>query len=83
MLVGNHVIGLIAEQRKPYLTNSVIGDSRLGDQDWAQREGIVSFAGHPLIVEGRLVGVLEIFARQPLPPTIFDTLDRRRPMALP
>jgi two-component system, sensor histidine kinase and response regulator len=74
VLVGNHAIGLIAEQRKPYLTNSVVGDARLGDQDWAQREGIASFAGYPLIVEGRLVGVLEIYARQPFPSTILEAL---------
>ena len=74
VLVGNHAVGLIAEQRKPYLTNAVVGDPRLGDQDWAQREGIVSFAGYPLIVEGRLVGVLEIFSRQPFPPTILEAL---------
>ena len=32
----------------------------------ARREGMVSFAGHPLIVENRLVGVLALFARRPL-----------------
>lgn len=64
--VGKFKIGLIAQERKPHLTNSVVGDSRVSDQEWAIREKMVSFAGYPLIVEGRLVGVAAMFARRPL-----------------
>jgi signal transduction histidine kinase/ActR/RegA family two-component response regulator len=64
--VGEWKIGWIAEQRKPHLTNQVIGDPRVSDQEWAEREGMVSFAGYPLVVEERLVGVVAMFARQPL-----------------
>jgi signal transduction histidine kinase/CheY-like chemotaxis protein len=65
--VGQLQIELIAEQRKPYSTNTAIGDPRVDDQDWARREKIVAFSGHPLLVEGRVVGVMAIFSRQPLP----------------
>jgi GAF domain-containing protein len=34
--------------------------------DWARREGIRSFAGHPLIFHGTILGVLAIFSREPL-----------------
>ena len=64
--VGKFKIGAIARDRKPHLTNSVIGDPRIPDQEWARQEGIVSFAGYPLVVEDRLVGVWAMFARQPL-----------------
>ncbi len=64
--VGKFKIGLIAEERMPHLTNSVVGDSRVGDQEWARREGMVAFAGYPLIVEERLVGVMAMFAKHPL-----------------
>lgn len=64
--VGQFKIGLIAEERKPHLTNEVIGDPRVSDQEWARREGMVAFAGYPLIVESRLVGVVAMFARQAL-----------------
>jgi len=64
--VGSFKIGLIAQERKPHLTNSVVGDPRVGDQVWAAREGMVAFAGYPLIVEDRLVGVMAMFARKPL-----------------
>ncbi|HEX7175423.1 MAG TPA: GAF domain-containing protein [Pyrinomonadaceae bacterium] len=64
--VGKFKIGLIAEERLPHLTNSVVGDPRVGDQEWAKREGMVAFAGYPLIVEETLVGVMAMFARHAL-----------------
>ncbi len=62
--VGQFKIGLIAEEAKPHVTNSVIGDPRVSEQEWARREGMVAFAGFPLIVGGALVGVMAMFARQ-------------------
>ena len=64
--VGDAEIGLIARERKSHFTNDLGGDPRVPDQDWAQREGMVAFAGFPLNVEDRLVGVMALFARQPL-----------------
>lgn len=64
--VGKFKIGLIAAEREPHLSNDVASDVRLGDQDWAAREGMVSFAGYPLIVGERLVGVMAMFARHAL-----------------
>ncbi len=65
--VGKFKIGQIAEARKAHLTNSVVGDPRVGDQEWARREGMTAFAGYPLIVGERLVGVLAMFSRRALP----------------
>ena len=72
--VGQLKIGLIAQQRQPLLTNSVIGDPRI-DQRWAQEEGMTAFAGYPLLVEERLVGVLAVFARHPFPETTLAALE--------
>ncbi|MEO6906397.1 MAG: PAS domain S-box protein, partial [Abditibacteriaceae bacterium] len=66
VLVGQFNIGLIAQDRTPHLTNQVIGDPRIADQEWVQREGMVAFAGYPLLVEGRLMGVMAMFARHSL-----------------
>ena len=65
--VGKFKIGLIAQELTPHLTNDVPHDPRVGDHEWARREGMVSFAGYPLLVEGRAVGVLAMFARRALP----------------
>jgi PAS domain S-box-containing protein len=64
--VGEFKIGLIAQEKRPHLTNAVVGDPRVHDQAWAQREGLVSFAGYPLVIEERVVGVMAVFARHPL-----------------
>jgi PAS domain S-box-containing protein len=72
--VGKFKIGLIAAERRPHLTNAVVGDPRVGDQEWARREGMVAFAGYPLLVEDRLVGVLAMFARKALPDDTLEAL---------
>ncbi len=74
--VGKFKIGLIAQEQKPHLTNQVIGDPRVSDQDWAEREGMVAFAGYPLIIEGRAEGVLALFSRHALPDSTLDVLGR-------
>lgn len=61
--VGQYKIGRIAQQGKPHLSNEVIEDPQISDPQWAQREGMVAFAGYPLIVEQQVVGVMAIFAR--------------------
>ena len=62
--LGHLKIGIIAKDQKPHLTNKVVGDPAVNDQEWAKREGMQSFAGYPLIVEERLVGVLGMFSRK-------------------
>ncbi|MBU0675544.1 MAG: GAF domain-containing protein [Proteobacteria bacterium] len=59
-------IGTIASTKQPHTTNTVIGDPQVTNQEWAKKEGMVAFAGHPLLIEDRLVGVLGMFFRQPL-----------------
>ncbi len=67
--VGQYNIGRIAETREPYLTNSVVGDPRIHNQEWARREGLVAFAGYPLLLGTELKGVLAIFTRHTLSDT--------------
>lgn len=64
--VGMHEIGLIAKERNPYLTNAVIGDPKVHNQEWAKRECIVAFAGYPLVVEDRFIGVIALFSKKKL-----------------
>jgi PAS domain S-box-containing protein len=71
--VGQLKIGLIAQELKPHLTNHVQNDERISHPEWAKREGMVAFAGYPLVVDGRLVGVLAMFARKSLEPAVLQT----------
>jgi signal transduction histidine kinase/ActR/RegA family two-component response regulator len=63
----NSKIGEVAMERKPILTNDVLNDPNFAAPKWARSEGITSFAGYPLIVEERVVGVMAMFSRSPLP----------------
>ncbi|MEG5000472.1 PAS domain S-box protein [Microcoleus sp. B4-D4] len=72
--VGQFKIGLIARERKPHITNSVETDPRVSDKEWAKREGMVAFAGYPLIVDNQLLGVIAMFARHELQESILIAL---------
>ncbi len=64
---GKYKIGKIAENQTPHITNQVAGDPFVNDQEWVKKEKIVSFAGHPLLLKDRLIGVMAIFSRNTLP----------------
>src|SRR5262249_34091509 len=72
--VGDLKVGLIAREKRALLTNDVIDDPRVNDKDWVQATGMVAFAGYPLVVEDRLIGVMALFARRTLSESTLDTL---------
>src|SRR5207248_11690774 len=53
--LGRYKIGVIARERRPQLTNQVVGDPQIHDQEWVRREGLVAFAGYPLVVHDRVL----------------------------
>ncbi len=64
--VGAFEIGRIALEKKPHVSNAVLDDPHVSDKEWARREAIVSFAGYPLVVGERVLGVLAAFSRERL-----------------
>ena len=72
--VGSFKIGKIAQERAAHITNQVQTDPRVSDKEWARREGMVAFAGYPLIVDDRLLGVMALFSRNELPEDTLDAL---------
>ena len=74
ILVGQHKIGLIAQERKPHLSNDAQNDPRVSDKDWVRRENIIAFAGYPLVLEDRLVGVMGMFSQKPLTESTLEAL---------
>jgi two-component system, NtrC family, sensor kinase len=71
--VGQYKIGRIAGECQPHLTNAVFDDPFV-DRAWAKREGVVAFAGYPLIVDGGAIGVIAMFARKSLPESTLKAL---------
>src|SRR5262249_56518876 len=57
----------VAASRHPILVENVaVQNDWIVRPDWAIREQIHSFAGHPLIFRDKLLGVIAVFSRQPL-----------------
>ncbi len=72
--VGQFKIGRIAQNRRTHLTNDVAHDPNISDPEWAAREGMVAFAGYPLIVDARLVGVVALFSKHALSAAVLGDL---------
>ncbi len=64
--IGKFRIGLIGQEMKPHWTNQVRDDFAFFDPELFRRAGITSFAGYPLVVDNRLVGVMAFYAQHPL-----------------
>lgn len=61
--LGEGIIGKVAAHRLPYQTNDLTRDPEM-NPGFAP-DGLISFAGFPLLVQGRLLGVLALSARRP------------------
>lgn len=57
-------LGRVALERLPYHENDAKVDPTVWDVKWAKAESITSFAAYPLVIDNRLMGVLEVFTRE-------------------
>lgn len=73
--VGQFRLGQIASTKSPYLTNAVAEDTQFINQEWGKSQGMVAFAGYPLAVEERVIGVIAVFAKKPLSGDVLSDLD--------
>ncbi|HTP34420.1 MAG TPA: response regulator, partial [Candidatus Acidoferrales bacterium] len=71
--VGERKLGRIAASRQPLETNAVEADQGF-DVEWARAQGVVSFAGYPLVVQNRMVGVIVTFGQRPFSNDDFGAL---------
>jgi two-component system cell cycle sensor histidine kinase/response regulator CckA len=58
----------------PVLIRDLATDSRLSDGEWARREGLVSYAACPLVLEDKLIGLMSIFTRHALSQQILQEM---------
>lgn len=62
--LGVRKVGRIAAMREAIEVRDVRGDMQwIAEPDWVNREGILAFAGQPLVFQGGAVGVLAVFTR--------------------
>ncbi|MBM4287690.1 MAG: response regulator [Deltaproteobacteria bacterium] len=72
--LGQFKIGRIAQEGRLRFSNQVGAEPDVDDKEWVRQHGLVSFVGHPLIVEGRVVGVMAFFSRTKLNPDAVHAL---------
>lgn len=72
--VGTSIIGLIAQDCRPYLTNAVPDSVWFKDQPWVHQACLTAFSGFPLMIDGEVLGVVAIFTRQSLTDSVLDAL---------
>lgn len=65
--IGGRKLDVIGVAGKSILVQNVPQDKEwILRPEWARKEGISSFAGHPLISRGQILGVMVIFSRLPV-----------------
>jgi transcriptional regulator with GAF, ATPase, and Fis domain len=69
---GGLKVRQVYEQAEALLVKEV--GERSERPKWIRREGIQSFAGHPLMFGGELLGVIGVFCRNPINETEFEWL---------
>lgn len=72
--VGAFKVGKIAQNRIPFLSNRLPDETWVKDRQWAMRHGITGFAGYPLVVADRVIGVLALFSYHPLSSEFLEVL---------
>ena len=72
--VGRFTVGRIAAERRWRLDDAANVDPQIGDPDWVRRERMIAFAGYPLLLEGKLLGVMAIYADHALSPSALDAM---------
>lgn len=65
--LGVYKPGKIARDRLPQISHHLVADPDVIDKEWVLRERMQAFIGFPLLLEGRVVGVMGLFSRNRLP----------------
>ncbi|MEP0855549.1 LuxR C-terminal-related transcriptional regulator [Trichocoleus sp. DQ-U1] len=72
--MGAYKVGKIAQNRVSFLSNNLAAESWVGNREWAIANNIRGFAGYPLIVKDRVVGVLAAFSHYAMEPEFLEVL---------
>ncbi len=64
----------LIDNGRPVLVNKAVDDPRVPCQEWLQREGIAAYAGYPLVLEERLIGLISVFSHTALTPAVIQEM---------
>jgi GAF domain-containing protein len=72
--VGEFKIGKIAATKLPLHTNDISTDPDIQQKELLTGIGSQAFAGHPIVVDGALLGALALFSREPFDAEALEAL---------
>ncbi len=72
--MGSYKVGKIAQNRVSFLSNNLVEEPWVKDRDWAIANKIQGFAGYPLTVGDRVVGVLAAFSQNAMATEFLEVL---------
>jgi diguanylate cyclase (GGDEF)-like protein/PAS domain S-box-containing protein len=72
--VGKFTIGTIAQECKPFSSSDLSAEDWPSDPEWTRQQGLVAGAGCPLVLEGRTIGVIAVFATRPFSQAVIQDL---------
>lgn len=72
--LGTYKVGKIAQNGVAFLSNNLADEAWVGNRDWAIANHIHGFAGYPLAIQGKVLGVLATFSHRPLEPEFLEVL---------
>lgn len=72
--VGAFKVGKIAQNRIPFLSNNLADEPWVKDRAWAIAHHIIGFAGYPLAIGEKVVGVVAVFSHQSLSSEFLEIL---------
>jgi two-component system cell cycle sensor histidine kinase/response regulator CckA len=68
-------LAVVADTEAVHFVDDPSRDDRGGEAEWLRAQGLSAFAGHPLLFQGELVGVMALYARAPFSETTRRTLE--------
>ena len=63
--LGEGVVGGVAEEKKPMRVDNVLEHPRFKEKDLARKEGLCSLLSVPMVVRGKVIGVLNCYTSYP------------------
>lgn len=72
--MGAYKVGKIAQHCIPFLSNNLARETWVKDRQWAIDNQICGFAGLPLAIAGKAIGVLAVFSHQPMEAEFLEAL---------
>jgi signal transduction protein with GAF and PtsI domain len=63
--LGEGVVGWVAQEKKPIRVDNVLEDQRFKEKKLARKEGLCSLLSAPMMVRGKVIGVINCYTSYP------------------